>query len=688
MRTRRTQPTRSRASRAPRALLALVAATAVGVTGGVTAMASASAATGTAAAGGTASRSVAQSTIPSAVPSVATPDVQNGQVHVISSLGSRVYLGGTFTSVAPHNSTVAVTRNYVMAFDATTGVIDAGFVPQVNGSVEGIAPGPRAGTVYLAGLFSTVNGVSMHLALVDAATGALVPGWAPPAMNGSTTSVQLLGTKLLVGGWFTKAGGKTHDGFVSMNPSTGALTSYLNVNVTGRHGTGSAIGKIGVKQFDVDPSGTHLIAIGNFVTAADATGTYPRQQIVMLDLGATSATIRTDWTTAYFAPQCTNRAFDSWVRDVKFSPDGSYFVVAATGGPNGVTNGVRDICDSASRWDTAVSGSAVVPTWVDYTGTDSLWSVAITGSAVYVGGHQRWMNNSFGHDSPASGALPRPGLAALDPVNGVPLSWNPGRNPRGAGAYAIYATDQGVYVGSDTQFIGNRKYKRGRIAFFPLTGGYTPPSTEIGTLPGRVFRTSGSSLTATTMSAAGAVGSPVLADSSMDWSQVRGAFRLGSTLYYGKADGGLYSRSFDGTTLGAESVVAPWVDAYWNAVPTGEGTNYLGFASGLSSELSRVTSMFYSGGRIYYTLSGSSGMYYRYFTPDGGAVGSDEFRVNDGLSWSSAAGAFVTGSTLYYATTDGVLHALAWSTDHASGSPQTVDTSQSWATRGMFVVAD
>jgi hypothetical protein len=82
-------------------------------------------------------------------------------------------------------------------------------------------------------------------------------------------------------------------------------------------------------------------------------------------------------------------------------------------------------------------------------------------------------------------------------------------------------------------------------------------------------------------------------------------------------------------------------------------------------------------------------MRFRYFSPDSGIVGSDEFTVNDGMDWSGVAGAFLSGSTLYYATkADGVLHSVSWVGDHATGSPSTVDSSQNWATRGMFVTSD
>ena len=124
---------------------------------------------------------------------------------------------------------------------------------------------------------------------------------------------------------------------------------------------------------------------------------------------------------------------------------------------------------------------------MDYTGNDSFWSVAVTGTAIYLGGHARWINNPNGSDSPGAGAVARPGIVALDPASGLPLSWNPGRNPRGAGAYALLATAQGLWVGSDTNYIGNYKYKHDEIAFFPLTGGYTPASTTTTSLPANVY---------------------------------------------------------------------------------------------------------------------------------------------------------------------------------------------------------
>lgn len=157
------------------------------------------------------------------------------------------------------------------------------------------------------------------------------------------------------------------------------------------------------------------------------------------------------------------------MRDVDFAPDGSYFAVTSTGAFGGGSP-VGTLCDTTTRWETVGAGND--PTWADYTGGDTTYGVAVTGTAIYVGGHMRWENNSFQGDQAGPGAVPREGIAALDPVNGLPLSWNPGRT-RGVGAQALYATPTGLWVGSDTKKFARQL--RQRIAFLPLAGGRAVP---------------------------------------------------------------------------------------------------------------------------------------------------------------------------------------------------------------------
>lgn len=200
-------------------------------------------------------------------------------------------------------------------------------------------------------------------------------GFKPPALNGIVEAMRL-------------AGGVTHDGLATLNPATGALTTFMNVQLTGHHhytGTG-ANGPVGGRAMDISPDGTRAVVVGNF---KDANGAV-HDQVVMLDLTGASAAIDPDWNTGEFTGACASNAFDSYVEDVSFAPDGSYFAIATTGG-GGIssnTDGSRSLCDSASRWATTDTGSNVQPTWVDYTGNDSFWTVAVTGTAIYVGGQE------------------------------------------------------------------------------------------------------------------------------------------------------------------------------------------------------------------------------------------------------------------------------------------------------------
>lgn len=172
----------------------------------------------------------------------------------------------------------------------------------------------------------------------------------------------------------------------------------------------------------------------------------------MINLGATSGTL-SSW---YYQPlmrQCASSSFDFYLRDVDFSPDGSFFVIDSTGfipksGDRGIT-----ICDAAARFETN-NLTPSLPTWINYTGGDTLHSVAVSSNAVYVGGHQRWLDNAFGSNSCGTGCVSRPGIGALDPTTGRALSWNP-RRTRGIGAKDLLLTSAGLWVASDTIY-GNK----------------------------------------------------------------------------------------------------------------------------------------------------------------------------------------------------------------------------------------
>ncbi len=420
--------------------------------------------------------------MPGDVPSKKTPWVLDGEVSKIVQVGGTMIAGGLFTQVADPMNGTPYARQNLFAFDATTGLVSQTFNPTVDGQVQQLMPGPTPGTVYVAGDFTKINGKGPnHLQLLDVSTGQAVPSFKAPSTNGGIETMELLANnRLFIGGFFTRIGSLAHGQLGTLDATTGALDPFLDLTVDGHHnnsGSG-AQAPIGIRESGVTPAGDRLVVVGNFRTV----GGLARDQIVMLDLTGPTATVSPDWYTTRYTPICAPRAFDSYMRDVEMSPDGSFFVVATTGGPNAGT-----LCDAASRFETYAVGTALQPTWVANSGGDTLWGVEITRSAVYVGGHNRWMNNPNGSDKAAQGAVPRPGLSALDPQTGVPLKWNPGRNPRGEAAYEIYETDAGIWITSDTDWVGNRRYQRPRIAFFPYAEGYDTASKSTGSLPGNVY---------------------------------------------------------------------------------------------------------------------------------------------------------------------------------------------------------
>ena len=91
---------------------------------------------------------------------------------------------GKFTNVTWNGTTY--TRNSIVAFNATTGAIDTGFVPDVGTKEVADIVDAGDGTVYIGGLINQVNGTSRSkVARINATTGALVTAFKPPTINGA-----------------------------------------------------------------------------------------------------------------------------------------------------------------------------------------------------------------------------------------------------------------------------------------------------------------------------------------------------------------------------------------------------------------------------------------------------------------------------------------------------------------------
>ncbi|WP_248962239.1 delta-60 repeat domain-containing protein [Sphaerisporangium perillae] len=391
---------------------------------------------------------VAHPRVVSADPVATTPHVLDGIVNAFALIGGTVVVGGSFSEVRDAGASTRLPRSNLFAFDLATGKVDRRFAPRLDGPVYALAAGPD-GSVYVGGAFVSAGGApGRGLARLRLPDGSPVAGFSAPVNGGDVSSLVLHGGRLYVGGDFTGIGRTMRTALARVDAGTGAVDPAFTVTPgAGRGGE--------LKIYAMAATRDRLAVDGSFTTLDG----HRRPQVGLIDIAAARPSV-TDWHTEAYAAAC-KEVFPTYVRGLDFSPDGHYFVIVTTGG----AKGARKLCDSAARFETYSRGDAVRPTWVNHTGGDSLYSVAVTGSAVYVGGHQRWLNNPRGSDSAGPGAVARPGIGAIHPTTGKALAWNPTRD-RGIGVKAFLAHKGGLLVGSDTTHLGHEYHAR--VGMFPL----------------------------------------------------------------------------------------------------------------------------------------------------------------------------------------------------------------------------
>ncbi len=523
---------------------------------------------------------VTHSGLVSATPVAWSPQVLDGRVQAITRVGNMIVVGGSFSMVKSPGGTI-VYRTNLFAFNATTGAISTTFAPSIQGgSVFALVPGP-AGDVYAAGRFVTVNGKQLRgLVKLRLSDGLADATFRPRVGEGGVEDAKMYGARVYLSGGFARVGDAPRTGFAAVDPTTGAVDPDVAPVFAAPGG-----GPVEVTHFDVSPNGARVVAAGTFTTVDGL----PRAQIAQLDLITHPVSVAA-WSTNRFAADC-KESDDGDIRDLAFSPDSKYFVVGTTGGGVG-------LCDAVSRFETYTPPTPQVETWWDPAGGDSITQIAISGAVIYAGGHQRWMEN-LNNNSQGAGAVPRSGVAALDPVNGMPFSWNPGRDPRGTGVYAFLVTPDGLWMGSDTEFTAG--VYRPRLALFPLAGGAVIPPPTVASVPGPLDTIGTDGVWASAFDGT-VVGRAFQLPTMASYVHVRGSFMIGRTLYSFWDDGHLYARTF----VGGASDFPVDLPLY-----------------GMTKDIAQVSGAFYDPptGRLYYTLTGDSNLYTRYFEPQSGLLG-------------------------------------------------------------------
>ena len=255
----------------------------------------------------------------SSTPAVGTPQLATTgtteQVRQLAQCGGTMYAVGSFTSIKRYSTTYA--RNNAFSFGAASPFNVTSWNPNVNGIVNSIAFSPDCSQAYLGGLFSSVNGTAVkNIAEVSTSTGAVNTAFAHSAA-GQVETLLRLGSHVLAGGYFTSINGSSANPyFTSLNTTTGQDDGFLHLSISGNYQfPGVSSNGTRVYNQQLSNGGTLDLVEGDFTSV----GGQPRQQIFMLNVSGTTATV-TPWTSAEFNGNCaTVEPF--YVQAAAWSPD-------------------------------------------------------------------------------------------------------------------------------------------------------------------------------------------------------------------------------------------------------------------------------------------------------------------------------------------------------------------------------
>ncbi len=405
-------------------------------------------------------------------PRTNTPKITAGEIWDFETIGGKVYVAGSFTQIKNAAAgSPTINQKYLMAYDVATGLIDQTFKPTFDNQVLEVEASPDGTKLFVVGQFNTVNGVTKRkIASLNPATGAPVAGFTANA-NGRATALAVSNTAVYVGGQFTAIGNVNRSALAQLNITTGAVDAGFNVPITG--GLGLA-GLLTVQRLRLTHDETKLMVVhtGRQLAGLDRYG------VGFID---TATKTVTPWQTRLWQDNLVyvGGIVQAYAADI--SPDDSYIVVTSgSGGDRPPIN------DTAMAFPMA-GGADVQPLWITRN-FDSTYSVAISEKAVYIGGHfsatespsasDPWpglATTGYGTGQGPGGlgsyvlgdeVVRRSMLAALDPLTGHALEWNPGANAY-EGVKALEVTPRGLLYGGDSTTVGGQNI--GRIGIFDFS---------------------------------------------------------------------------------------------------------------------------------------------------------------------------------------------------------------------------
>lgn len=333
-------------------------------------------------------------------PSGGATGTSAGIVTALATDGSRVYAGGSFTSLK------AKLQTNMAAFDSAGNLID-GWNPAPNNTVRALAA--VNGRLYAGGDFANIGGAARNrLAALNQSDGSLVEGWAANVDSAGLTTLPQVMTLasgdggLYVGGSFTSVKG--------VGRKNAAAVGYANGDPTGWDPNADD------NVYALAVSCGAVYAGGGFKNI----GGQARDRIAALDPVSGAAS---DWNPgSNAAVYALARHGTSVYAGGRFSFIGMQTrqKLAALDATTG----------KATGWSPSVAG-------------DSVRAVAVppSGSAVYAGGTFTTLRADISRNN----------IAKIDRTTGVPTSWNPGAD---ATVRTLLADGEALYAGGSFRTLG------------------------------------------------------------------------------------------------------------------------------------------------------------------------------------------------------------------------------------------
>jgi hypothetical protein len=354
----------------------------------------------------------------------------NSFVHAIQVVGTTVYVGGEFSSIGGKS------LNNLAALNSTTGAATSWVPPVVDNDIYTLAVNSATNTIYIGGIFDAVGGLTRTgLAAINigTTTGTVISTWvANTNGTGYIYKVTLSGSSLFVAGYFTTINGVARNSVAAVSTTNGGVTTW-NANL----GSFSTVNTLAL-------SGTTLY-IGGYINQVNLTDRFGIAAVTVntgallswnpnlnSDVTAVAVNGNTVFTGGYFTiakPQTTGNAIifnettgEIWPYTIELNSGGEIYTMAIQsnivyiGGSFSTVNGSSRKNLAAFNLSTgALLSWAPVATGTTATfDNTAVRSMKIKDNQLYIGGLFLNVNGST-----------RPNLAAIDLTTGTLTAWNP-----------------------------------------------------------------------------------------------------------------------------------------------------------------------------------------------------------------------------------------------------------------------